>query len=222
VLSIAGKYWGFRRPSELGAAARYWNHDVAEAKRLLAAAGVNLPLELTMPHWNATVVGQKHVDAATLIQSQWRSAGIANVRTSEVTFAQSQSTYAIGNYDSLCFAPNPIGYDPRMGTQLRYYFWSPPEGIKGPPTTNNGYVNNPELSMLIMKQLTQLDKEERVKTLRRIEEILAEQQYRLTTVTSTFNYFGDRTVKNMQTPRDAYNGALPYVKYWWFEDGKAP
>ena len=222
VLSIAGRYWGFRKPSELGAAAKYWNHDVAEAKRLLTAAGVNLPLELTMPHWNATVVGQKHVDAATLIQSQWRSAGIANVRTSEVTFAQSQSTYAIGNYDSMCFSPNPIGYDPRMGTQLRYYFWSPPEGIKGPPTTNNGYVNNPELNMLITKQLSELDKEERIKSLRRIEELIAEQQYRLTTVTSTFNYFGDRTVKNMQTPRDAYNGALPYVKYWWFDGGKAP
>src|SRR5205814_10652958 len=59
VLSQAGKYWGFRKPSDMGAAAKYWNYDPQAAKQLLAAAGVSLPLKFDLPHWNATVVGQK-------------------------------------------------------------------------------------------------------------------------------------------------------------------
>ena len=34
------KTWGFRKPAELGAAAKYWNLDVQTAKQLMSAAGV--------------------------------------------------------------------------------------------------------------------------------------------------------------------------------------
>jgi peptide/nickel transport system substrate-binding protein len=217
VLSQAGKFWGFRKPSELGAGAKYFEYNVAEAKKLLAAAGVSLPIRTEMPHWNATVVGQKHVDTAVLIQSQWRNAGIVDAKDVEMTFGQTSTTIAIGNYDLMYFFPNTVGYDPVMGLTLRNQFFSPPEGVKGPPTLNTGYINDQELSALVEKQLGQLNLEERKKTLRRIEEIIAEKQYRLSNVTSNTNWFGDPSVANMQTARDAYNGALPYVKYWWFE-----
>jgi ABC-type transport system substrate-binding protein len=66
-LSWSGKAWGFRKPSELGAAAKYWNYDPKTAKQLLQAAGVSLPMKFDVPHWNATVIGQKFVDAINLL-----------------------------------------------------------------------------------------------------------------------------------------------------------
>ncbi|MGH2602055.1 MAG: ABC transporter substrate-binding protein, partial [Dehalococcoidia bacterium] len=66
-LSIAGKYWGFRKPSELGEAAKYFEQNVAEAKKLLNAAGVSLPIKFEVLHWNATVVGPQFVDTITLV-----------------------------------------------------------------------------------------------------------------------------------------------------------
>jgi len=220
-LSQAGKYWGFRKPSELGAAAKYFEHNVPEAKKLLAAAGVSLPIEATMPHWNATVLGQPHVDAAVLIQSQWRSAGIANIKDEEQTFAQTVTTISAGNYDSLFWFPNTLSYDPIVGLNVRLRFFAPPEGIKS-PTQNWSHVDNPELSALVDRQLGQLDREERIKTFRAIEDILAEEQYVLAGCTNLRYWYGDQTVKNMQSPRDAYNGAIAGPKYWWFADGKAP
>ena len=85
------------------------------------------------------------------------------------------------------------------------------------PTTNTGHINNPELTALLDTQVTQLDVEERKKTLRRIEEIFAEEQYRIVLSSYFYNYFGDPSVKNMQVPILAMNGGLTYVKYWWFD-----
>ena len=130
-LSIAGTFWGFRKPSELGAAAKYWNLDLAEAKKLLAAAGLTLPLEgLSMPHWNATVVGQKHADTAVLTQAQWKQNGIANIKDQEMTFGQSAGTYLAGNYDNMYFGPNTLTYEPVMGQTMKDKYWSPPEGSR--------------------------------------------------------------------------------------------
>lgn len=221
-LSIAGKYWGFRKPSELGAAAKYWNYDLAEAKKLFAAAGVTLPFEASMPHWNATVVGQKHVDTAVLVQAQWRNAGIANIKDQELTFGQSTTTYFIGNYETMHFGPNTLAYEPVMGLVLKQKYWAPPEGIKAPPTLNIGWVNDQELSALVDKQLGQFNKEERIQTLKKIEDNLAENQYHITLTTNAINWFGDPAVKNMQSPQHAYNGAIAGPKYWWFATGKAP
>jgi glutathione transport system substrate-binding protein len=216
-LSIAGKYWGFRKPSEMGAAAKYWNYDPQGAKQLLAAAGVNLPMRFEVQHWNATVVGPQLVDAITLILSQWRNQGIAEVKTSEQTFGQSAGTTAIGNYQDAFWGVNPLTYQFEIGLLMRNQFYWPPEGIKGPPTLNVGYINNPQLSALAEKQLGQYKKEERVQTFRQIEDILAEEQYRIPGVTTSYNFFGDPSLKNMRVPIFAANGAIGYVKYWWFE-----
>ena len=62
-----------------------------------------------------------------------------------------------------------------------------------------------------------MNKQERTQTFRQIEDILAEEQYRIKGVTTSYNFFGDPSVKNMQTPVNASNGALPFVKYWWFD-----
>jgi ABC-type transport system substrate-binding protein len=215
-LSIAGKYWGFRKPSELGAASKYWNHDPQAAKQLLSAAGVSLPLKFQVRHWNASVVGQQFVDNITLIAAQWRQQGIADVQDIEETFGESVQNDAIGNYQDATWSVNPIAYQPELGLGLKNAYYWPAGGIKGPPTLNVGYVHDDQLNPLLDKQLGQYNLEERKQTLAQIEEILAENQYRITGVTTSYNFFGDPSVKNMQVPIEAANGSLNFVKYWWF------
>lgn len=212
------KAWGFRKPSELGDAAKYWNYDPQTAKQLLSAAGVTLPIETNMYHWDATVIGQTLVDTATLIQSQWRSLGIANVKDVTQTFAQYSTSTNVGNFDGMYLGPTGGrgANSPDPGITMRSVFWSPPEGVKV-PTTNNGHVNNPTLSALLDKQLAQLNLDERRQTFRQMEAITAEEQYDIVMSTYAITWFADPSVKDMQMPIFAVNGTVAYVKYWWFD-----
>ena len=67
------------------------------------------------------------------------------------------------------------------------------------------------------KQLHVFDKNERIAVFRQIEDILADNMYDIASVSSTLTYFGDPSLRNAQMPREAYNGAAPYMKYWWFD-----
>jgi peptide/nickel transport system substrate-binding protein len=215
VLSSQSKFWGFRKPAELGEAAKYWDYNPAEAKKLLAAAGVTLPIQTKMHHWNASVIGQAFVDTATIVQSNWRANGIANVEDIEMTFAQSTSSYFVGNYDGTFLSTGGFITIPAFALSLRNSFSSPPEGVKA-PTQNLTHVNDPQLTALVEKQVRQLNIEERKKTLREIEDILAEQQYRIGLTTYYYNYFTDPSLRNNQVPIFSPNNSLGYVKYWWF------
>jgi ABC-type transport system substrate-binding protein len=213
VFSIINKPWGFRRPRELKAA-RNWNFDPAEAKKLLAAAGIDKPIETTWTHWDASVNGQATVDMAVLIQAKYRELGIANIKDNTVTSAQYMSTVTIGNFDGMAHGPNQQNVV--LGTYVRNVYWSPPDGVKA-PTVNNGHVNDPRLSQLLVKQIGQFDREERKGTFREIEEIMAEEQYRIILSTYTQTWFADPAVKNIQVPIFAYSGSADYMRYWWLD-----
>ena len=102
---------------DLGAAAKYWNYDVAEAKKLLSAAGVSLPMKFELPHWDPTVIGQKFVDQINLIEAQWKQDGIADVTDKNLTFGQAASTVSIGNYDAMYWGPNTTSSNPDVGSR---------------------------------------------------------------------------------------------------------
>jgi hypothetical protein len=46
---------------------------------------------------------------------------------------------------------------------------------------------------------------------------LADNTYDIASVSSTLTWFGDGSLRNSQMPREAYNGATPYMKFWWFD-----
>ena len=52
---------------------------------------------------------------------------------------------------------------------------------------------------------------------RQMEDILADEMYHVVAVSGMLCYFGDPSLRNAQMPREAYNGATPYMKYWWFD-----
>jgi hypothetical protein len=49
-----------------------------------------------------------------------------------------------------------------------------------------------------------------------LEDELVEVMAHASGVTGQLTYFIDPTVKNAQMPRDAYNGSVAWMKYWYF------
>jgi ABC-type transport system substrate-binding protein len=216
-LSRSGTAWEFRGPEALPRKDLYVL-NVAEAKKLLQAAGVALPLRVDLPTWNSTVIGQKFVDEITSITTQWRNNGLVEAKLLEETFGQFSPRFT-GTYDSIQWGPNVTSTLPNLGLAIKDKYFSPPEGPKGAPTLNLGYVANPTISDLVVKQLGEFDRKARLAIFKQLEEILSEEMVHASGVTGTLTYITDPTVKNAQMPRDAYNGATPWMKHWWF--GKA-
>jgi ABC-type transport system substrate-binding protein len=204
---------GYRKPADLGPAAKYWKYDPQEAKQLLEAAGVSLPIRTTAYHFDATVLGQALPDTATLAAANWRRLGFADLRQDARQPAE-YTPIVQGNFtEGMYIGPGLQGFFQAQFIKNR--FWSPPEGVS-PPTPNSTYVNNPRLSALLDKQVGQLDVEERKKTLREVADIVSEEMYTIPFSTYMLTYFTDPNLRNAVASHWSYNGSMHYVKYWWF------
>jgi len=215
-LMSLGAAWKFRRPAELGNAAKYFNYDLTAAKQLFSAANVTLPIKIgEIPTWNATVIGPAIVDAITLITTGWKNNGIADATLKEENFGQFVGRL-IGNFDYTAWGPNTQATNPDMGATVKTkYYW--PESATDKPVGNQGWVKNAALNALLDKQIGEFDRTARQKVLTEIEDLLSEEMLHIPSIVGKQNYFADPSLKNAQMPRDAFNGAAPWLKYWWFE-----
>jgi peptide/nickel transport system substrate-binding protein len=211
-LGIPGVAWEFREPKDLPRKDLY-ELNVAEAKKLLAAANVTLPMKYNLPTWNATVVGQKYVDEIVLITTQMRNHGIADFTLQEETFGQFAPRLS-GGYDHLMWGPNVTSTLPDLGINIYSKYFSPPEGVKA-PTLNITYVNKPEINTLVTKQLEEFDRKARLQVFRQLEDVLCEEMCHTSGVTFTLAYMADPKIKGAQMPRDAYNGSSAWLRFWW-------
>ena len=184
---------------------------------MLQAAGVTLPLKFDLPHWDPTVIGQKFVDQINLIESQWKQDGIADVKDMAQTFGQYAQGGLIGNYDPIAWGPNTTSTVPDLGIQVRNKYFSPPDGIKAAPTLNLDWVNDQKLSAWPRSSSARSTSRSASPCSAQMEDILAEEMYHVVAVSGMLCYFGDPSLRNAQMPREAYNGATPYMKYWWFD-----
>jgi peptide/nickel transport system substrate-binding protein len=212
-LSRSGSGWEFRGPEQLKRKDLY-ELNVAEAKKLMSAAGVTLPLKVDLPSWNATVIGQKFVDEIVLLTTQWRNNGLVDAKILEETFGQF-SPRSTGNYDTLHWGPNVTSTLPNLGRAIKDKYYSGGTAPKA-PTLNLNLVNNTTIDDLVTKQLGEFDRAKRIAIFRELEDVLAEEMIHTSGVTGTLTYMVDPSIKNAQMPRDAYNGSTPWMKYWWF------
>jgi peptide/nickel transport system substrate-binding protein len=212
-LSASGVAWGFRKPADLKRADLY-QLNVQAAKQLLSAAGVTTPVKLTIPGWNATVIGQKWVDQITLIITQLKSNGLFDLTYKEETFGEYAPRLFAGQYDQISWGPNTTATLPDVGIQIYNKYFTPPSGTVPPP--NLPHINNPDVNNLVSKQLQEFDATARKAIFHDLEDLLAEEMVHASGVNGTTTYLADPKLKNAQMPRDAYNGAVPWLKYWWF------
>jgi len=213
-LSRGGEAWEFRGPEQLPRADLY-QLNVSEAKKLLSAANVTLPLKVTMPAWAASVTGQRALDEITSITGQWRNHGLVDATLVEDTIPTSGPRIR-GDYAAMQWWVNTTSSAPGVGIAMRNKYFSPPGGVT-PPTMNIGIVNNPALNVLLDKEVGEFDRTARIAIFRQIEELLSEEMVHTSGVTQgELAYFVDPSVKNAQVPRDGFNAAAPWLKHWWF------
>jgi ABC-type transport system substrate-binding protein len=212
--------FGTRRPEELGASAKLFEYNPDEAKKLLSAANVTLPIQTDMWHWNSSVVGQAYVDGATFVQASLRELGFVEFTDHETTHPQALEGWLVGNYTGTCFFIGDGGgfvYNtPASRVQSTF---GAPDGAVTPPTDNRPHAIHPRLNELAVKQAETLDSEARKEVFREMEEIIADEMYVVNYTTQQRNFFIDPKISdNAQVPLWAYGADGAYLKYWWFKE----
>ncbi len=170
--------------------AKYWKHDIAEAKKLMAAAlgSDTATIETTWEHADAAIYTQAYVDTATLAQAQLAAIGI-NVTDVSKPYAQYISTTYQGQYEGMGHSPRAVAYWQDFVTER--FTMKPQRG-----RINLSYVTDAALEDLMDKQRAQFKPEERLQTIRKIEEHVAEEQYEIFFSTDTRTYFWDAPIRN--------------------------
>ncbi|MBK9544340.1 MAG: ABC transporter substrate-binding protein [Dehalococcoidia bacterium] len=179
-----------RQVKDLPAAqAKLWQHNIAEAKKLMAAAiGEGKTIDTTWDHADAAIYTQAYVDSATLAQAQLKEIGI-NIKDQTAPYAQYISTTYQGQYEGMGHSPRAVPYWLDFVTER--FTMKPARG-----RINLSYVNDPKLEDLLDKQRGQFKQEERLQTVKQIEELVAEEQYEIYFSTDTRTYFWDKDIEN--------------------------
>ena len=167
--------------------AKYWQHNLAEAKKLMSAAGVG-EINTTWSHADVTAYGQEYLDTATLAQAQLKAIGI-NITDNTQPYANYISTTYQGNYEGMGHSPRAVAYWLDFVTER--FTQKPKRG-----RINLSYVTDSKLEDLMDKQRAQFKLEERLQTVKQIEEHVAEEQYEIYFSTDTRTYFWNPDIQN--------------------------
>src|SRR5712691_10662712 len=153
------------RIDELGAGAKYYQHDPKEARRLLAEAGFSkgLKTQLTV----TTGLGRDLLDIAQLAQDYLKAVGIEAELKPQEYGAYMATTFA-GKYEGLAIGPVSLAWEP---DSVLYGLYAPDQG------RNNGHVNDPKITAMLKEQRRTKDLEARRKMIFDIQRHIAEQQY---------------------------------------------
>jgi peptide/nickel transport system substrate-binding protein len=169
---------------QLGAGARYYQHDPQEAKRLLAEAGYpnGFKTQLTANAGSS----RDFRDAVQLVQRYLKDVGIeAELKLQE--FGAYQATTAQGKYEGMVYGPISVAVDPD----------GPLYGLFTPGhLRNRSYVNDPKITAMLKEQRRTKDLEARRNIIFEIQRYVAEQQYYVYANSNTITGSWQPYVKN--------------------------
>jgi peptide/nickel transport system substrate-binding protein len=163
---------------QLGAAAKYYQYDPPEARRLLAEAGYprGFKTQLTV----TSGLGRDLIDDAQLVQRYLKDVGIeAELKIQE--YGAYVATTVQGNFEGLARTPSGVTWEPD-GRLYRAY--------AADSSRNIGHVNDPVLTAMLKEQRRTKDLEARKRLIFDIQRYVAEQQYYVylnsTTITTSW------------------------------------
>jgi peptide/nickel transport system substrate-binding protein len=151
--------------AQLGEGARYFKHDPAEARRLLAAAGY--PNGFAASLCFATYGSPAVVDSAQLVLRHLKDVGI-EAKADQREYGAFIASCYFGKFDSLAFGPMTPFLDPDNFVYGLHY----PEELK-----NQSHVNDPVVTDLLLRQRRTADLARRREILAELQRYLARQQY---------------------------------------------
>ena len=119
--------------------AKYWQYNIAEAKKLMQAYNGGAPIEAQWSHADVTAYSQEYLDTATLIQAQLKAINV-NLTDNTQPYATYISTTYQGNYEGVGHSPRAVAYWLDYVTER--FTMRPKRG-----RINLSYVNDPDLEV---------------------------------------------------------------------------
>lgn len=155
---------------DLGPAAKNWDFNPGEAKKLLEAAGYGSGFEVPVVY--TPQYGDLYRSALERVIGEWAAIGVRLRAPQAVEYSQwISSVYRPPfNFDGILWGPGRYYTDP----EPYLWFWLHPEGI-----TNQSRVNDQRATDLLLRQRRTLDVEERWKVIHDIERLNAEELWYL-------------------------------------------
>ena len=170
--------------AQLGDGAKYYRHDPAEAKRLLAAAGHPNGFQASVCF--ATYGSTQLVDHMQVVLKQLKDVGI-DARLDQKEYGAYQASCRLGKFDSLGFGPLTPFLEPDSFLFGQYYTGEP---------RNRSHVNDAVLDDLLVRQRRTADLKQRRDVIHQIQRHLARQQYYIHVPSGNYVSVWDPAVRN--------------------------
>ena len=171
-------FWLDPQSSEFGENAKYFRHDVSEAKKLLQAAGTGL-IDQTLTSVAGQELSQVHKDDVDVLTGMWESTGDVKLRANPVDFSTVFLPRYVINSPRRDFEgkggmamPN-IPDQPEVDTMLGQ-FYSPRGGIY---RFESDFPNDARWDSLIQAQRTEFDENRRRVLLHDLQRFAAAKAY---------------------------------------------
>ena len=170
--------------NQMGDAARYFRHDPAEARRLLAAAGYpnGFPASLCFTTYGSTLL----TDNAQLILKYLKDVGITTKLDQREYGAFIASCY-FGKFDSMTYGPQTPFLDP---DNFLYGMHHPGE------QKNQSHVDDPVVTDMLIRQRRISDVAKRREVIHELQRYLARQQYYVQIPSGIYVAVWDGALKN--------------------------
>jgi peptide/nickel transport system substrate-binding protein len=169
---------------KLGEGARYYQHDPAEARRLLAAAGYpnGFPATMCFTTYGSPLL----VDIMQLVQKDLKVIGI-EAKVDQKEYGAYISTCFYGKFDSMTFGPQTGFLEPDNFLFGQYF----PEELK-----NQSHINDPVVADMLVRQRRTADMAKRREIIYDIQRHLAKQQYYVQMPSGVYVAVWEGAVKN--------------------------
>ena len=186
---------------QLGEGAKYHEHDLKTAKRLLKEAGHANGFATTLDY--ATYGSQELIDAVQMTVKFFKDVGI-EVTVNEKPYAAYYASAYQGKYEGLMMGPQLPALDP-------YNFLA--QYLPGEPK-NQSHVNDAALTDMIVSSSRTLDEKKRRKLLYDIQKYIAKQVYYLRLDSGIYIAALDPALKDFG-PNLGYDYGGRLMAAWW-------
>jgi peptide/nickel transport system substrate-binding protein len=169
---------------KLGEGAKYYTHDPAEAKRLLAAAGYpnGFPGTMCFTTYGSTIL----VDSMQLVQKDLKAVGI-DVKIDQKEYGAYIATCFYGKFDSMTYGPQTGFLEPDNFLFGQYY----PEELK-----NQSHITDKDVAEMLIRQRRTSDPAKRREVIYDIQRHLAKQQYYVQMPSGVYIAVWEGAIKN--------------------------
>ena len=187
--------------AQLGEGAKYDEHNVAEARRLLKEAGHGNGLATTLTY--ATYQSQEYIDTVQMFVKFWKDVGV-DVKVEEKPYAAYFATAYQGKYEGLMFGPQLPALDP-------YNFMA--QYLPDEPK-NQSHVNDGVLTDLLSNSSRTTDDKKRRQMVHEFQRHAAKGVYYLRINSQIYQAALDPALQNFG-PNLGYDYGGRLMAAWW-------